>query len=236
MLLISKILIPSKIIGNYRQTDHIPYGWRCWWGDHCYVILSISYFSPTIMKSNSPNKAATKKGRSTALESLGHSSSLLYLPPDIPWLAGVQPTLYNNNSMMLPMPMMPPLHHQYQQLLYQQQQHQFVRICISRRSGDVYCCYSPMVVQHQRIITLLIMAVVKRGCAYLVNLAGNVLIWNVFPSLHLQTCCVVSRHVADTSLVMSATQRHCMLARVSKRHDIWRHVATFDDMLWHLTT
>jgi hypothetical protein len=25
------------------------------------------------------------------------------------------------------------------------------------------------------------------------------------------------------SLVMSPTWRHCMLARVSKRHDIWRH-------------
>jgi hypothetical protein len=64
------------------------------------------------------------------------------------------------------------------------------------------------------------------------TLAGNVLICHVFPSLHLQTCCVVSRHIADTSSssVMLATWRHCMSARVSKQHDIWQHVATFEDI------
>jgi hypothetical protein len=57
-------------------------------------------------------------------------------------------------------------------------------------------------------------------CGVLKILAGNVLICHVFPSLHLQTCCVVSQHVADTSLVMLATWQHGMLARVSKRHNI----------------
>jgi hypothetical protein len=56
-------------------------------------------------------------------------------------------------------------------------------------------------------------------------LAGNVLICHVFPSLHLQTWCVVSGHVGNMSLVMLPTLRHCMSARVSKRHDIWRHVS-----------
>ena len=77
------------------------------------------------MNSNSPNKAVTKKGRTTAPESLGHSghsSSLLSLPPHIPRVAGLQPMFYNNT--MLPMPMLPPMHSQYQQLLFQQQQNQ----------------------------------------------------------------------------------------------------------------
>jgi len=58
------------------------------------------------------------------------------------------------------------------------------------------------------------------------DLAGNVFFWNVFPSLHLQTCLVSRRHVGDMSLVMSQTQENVVSARVSKRHDIWRHVAT----------
>ena len=57
------------------------------------------------------------------------------------------------------------------------------------------------------------------------SLAGNVFVWDVFPSLHLQTCHMSRRHVGDMSLPMSPTRRHCMSARVSKRHDIWRHVA-----------
>jgi hypothetical protein len=61
------------------------------------------------------------------------------------------------------------------------------------------------------------------------SLAGNVFVCHVFPS-HFQTWCVVSatcrQHVGNMSSEMSPTWRHCMSARVSKRHDIW----------WHLTT
>ena len=45
---------------------------------------------------------------------------------------------------------------------------------------------------------------------------------NVFPSLHLQTW---------STLLMLPTWRHCMFARVSKRHDICQHVATFNQFL-----
>ena len=56
-------------------------------------------------------------------------------------------------------------------------------------------------------------------------LADYVVLCHVGGTLVCRHDVLCRRHVADKSVLMSATWRHFMSARVSKRHDICRHVA-----------